>query len=413
MEKASAKNIQNYLEAINTFNSTPEFGTTRILFTPPEVESRKYIKGEMEKLGLAVHEDAIGNIFAVAEGTEPDLPPVWTGSHIDTVPNAGMFDGMSGIVAGLEAIRLIKAAGLTHRRSIVVVVYTSEEPTRFKLGCLGSRAMAGRLSLADAEKLTDDDGKTLASVLAELGYNLKDFSKIPVRKGEVYRAVELHIDQTGVLERAKKTIGLVKTICAPSVYTAEVKGKQGHAGGASMADRRDAYMAAAEMAVAFERLGRESTSEYSTTTIGKVEVVPNGANVIPGLVRFSVDVRDCDFAKKEELTTKMKEEFTAIAERRGVELTLIEHNNDHPMPCDKAIIAQMASYCEHEGIPYMETLSGAFHDSMLVGEFTPVAMIFVPSKDGISHSPDEWTDFADIATGTDVLADTLLKLANE
>ena len=411
--KADAGRIQDWLEHINSFNSTPDFGTTRVLFTEPEVAARDYVKTEMRALGMTVKEDAIGNIFGIYEGTDPTLAPVWTGSHIDTVLNAGMFDGMSGVVAGLEAVRMIRTAGVQTSRSIVVIVYTSEEPTRFKLGCLGSRAMAGKLGAADAKALRDDDGKTLYDVLDGLGFPVADFDDVPVKKGAVHGAVELHIDQTGVLERDRKTIGIVKTICAPSVFDVVVTGRQSHAGGTSMDERRDAYMAASEMALMLEHLGRTSTSEYTTVTVGRVDVIPNAVNVIPGCVKFSIDIRDCDFDKKNELIGRMKKALSEIAERRGVTYELTEYNNDHPMKCEPAITQKIEAACRAQGISYEYTISGAFHDSMLVGEFAPVAMIFVPSKDGISHSPEEWTDYDDLAAGTDVLADTLIAMANE
>ncbi len=402
-----------WLETINTFNSTPDFGTTRVLFTDEEVKAREYVKSEMRKLNLQVHEDAIGNIFGVLKGTRPELPPVWTGSHIDTVLNAGMFDGMSGVVAGLEAVRLIQVNKLKHERSIVVVVYTSEEPTRFKVGCLGSRAMAGKLDAEAAKKLVDDGGNTLYDVLQKLGFPVQDFDKVPVKKGSIYAAVELHIDQNGVLEKAGKPIGIVKTICAPSVFEVEVIGRQSHAGGTTMKDRQDAFMATAEIALALEQLGRTSQSEYTTVTIGRVQVIPNAVNVIPGKVVFSIDIRDCDYDYKNDLIAKLKNRIKEIADKRNVKVNLTQYNNDYPMKCDENIIKKLENACEKENTPYIKTISGAFHDSMLVGEFAPVAMIFVPSKNGISHSPEEWTNFADIAAGTDVLADTLIELANE
>lgn len=402
-----------WLETINTFNSTPDFGTTRVLFTDEEVKAREYVKSEMRKLNLQVHEDAIGNIFGVLKGTRPELPPVWTGSHIDTVLNAGMFDGMSGVVAGLEAVRLIQVNKLKHERNIVVVVYTSEEPTRFKVGCLGSRAMAGKLDAEAAKKLVDDGGNALYDVLQKLGFPVQDFDKVPVKKGSVYAAVELHIDQNGVLEKAGKPIGIVKTICAPSVFDVEVIGRQSHAGGTTMEDRQDAFMATAEIALVLEQLGRTSQSEYTTATIGKVQVIPNAVNVIPGKVVFSIDIRDCDYDYKNDLIAKLKNRIKEIADKRNVKVNLTQYNNDYPMKCDENIIKKLENACEKENTPYIKTISGAFHDSMLVGEFAPVAMIFVPSKNGISHSPEEWTNFADIAAGTDVLADTLIELANE
>lgn len=412
-KQASAANIRHWLETINTYNSTPGAGTTRVLFTKPEVEARQYVKDEMRKLGLAVKEDGIGNIFGILPGRRPELPPVWTGSHIDTVLHAGMFDGMSGVVAGLEAVRLIREAGAAFERSIVVVVYTSEEPTRFELGCLGSRALAGKLSLADACKLVDKEGRSLPEVLAELGYDLARFAEIPIRPGAVYGAVELHIDQTGVLERAGKTVGIVKTICAPTNFDIEVTGCQSHAGGTSMEERRDAYAASCEIGLALEKLARESDSEYTTATIGRVEVCPNAVNVIPGKVKFSIDIRDCDFDAKERLVAKLKAAIAVIEEKRGVQVSLTEYNNDQPMHCNPAMMAKIEAACHRRGISYQKVISGAFHDSMLVGEFAPVAMIFVPSKNGISHSAEEWTEFADIAAGTDVLMDTLLAMANE
>ena len=402
-----------WLETINTFNSTPDFGTTRVLFTDEEVKAREYVKSEMRKLNLQVHEDAIGNIFGVLKGTRPELPPVWTGSHIDTVLNAGMFDGMSGVVAGLEAVRLIQVNKLKHERNIVVVVYTSEEPTRFKVGCLGSRAMAGKLDAEAAKKLVDDGGNALYDVLQKLGFPVQDFDKVPVKKGSVYAAVELHIDQNVVLEKAGKPIGIVKTICAPSVFDVEVIGRQSHAGGTTMEDRQDAFMATAEIALVLEQLGRTSQSEYTTATIGKVQVIPNAVNVIPGKVVFSIDIRDCDYDYKNDLIAKLKNRIKEIADKRNVKVNLTQYNNDYPMKCDENIIKKLENACEKENTPYIKTISGAFHDSMLVGEFAPVAMIFVPSKNGISHSPEEWTNFADIAAGTDVLADTLIELANE
>lgn len=409
--KADAERIKCWLEHINTFNSTPEFGTTRVLFTEPEIAARDYVKAEMVKLGMKVEEDAIGNIFGIYEGTDSNVAPVWTGSHIDTVLNAGMFDGMSGVVAGLEAVRLIKTAGIKLKRSLVVVVYTSEEPTRFHLGCLGSRALAGKLNMTEATALRDADGNSLYDVLTKLGFPVQNFSQVPKKKGDVFAAVELHIDQTGVLEKAGKKIGIVKTICAPSVLELEVIGNQSHAGGTSMQDRHDAFMAACEMALVAEKLGQESSSEYTTVTVGKVNVVPNAVNVIPGKVVFSIDIRDAEYQSKNQLTARLRQEVTAIAEKRGVSVSISEVNNDVPMPCDEKIQTIIERNCQALQLPYMHTISGAFHDSMLVGEFAPVAMIFVPSHGGISHSPEEWTDFSEIAAGTDVLVKTLVELA--
>jgi amidase, hydantoinase/carbamoylase family len=412
LEKAKAENIQNWLEKINTYNSTPEFGTTRVLFTECEVAAREYVKSEMKKLGLIVREDSIGNIFGTLVGEMPELPPVWTGSHIDTVLNAGMFDGMAGVVGGMEAVRLIQQSEVKFNRNIEVVVYTSEEPTRFGLCCLGSRAMAGHLTLEDAKMLKDENGKSLELVLQELGYNLDNFKDIPVKKGEVFGAIELHIEQNNILEKKGLPVGIVKTICAPTNYSVEVIGCQSHAGGTSMGDRRDAYAASCEIALILEKLALKCNSEYNTATVGRVEVIPNAVNVIPGKVKFSIDIRDCEFETKKALVEELKKEIKEVEEKRDIKVNLIKENDDIPMKCDQAIVDILRESCEEKNISYDMMISGAYHDSMFVGEFTPVAMIFVPSKNGISHSPDEWTDYEDIALGVDVLAKSLLELAN-
>ncbi|MFT8889734.1 MAG: Zn-dependent hydrolase [Ethanoligenens sp.] len=413
IEKADKNRIQHWLEGIDRFNSTPGAGTTRVLFTEPELASRAYIKDEMLKLGLQVQEDAIGNIFGVLEGSDPALPAVWTGSHIDTVPHAGMFDGMAGIVSGMEALRLIRAAGVPHKRNLTVVVYTSEEPTRFGLSCLGSRAMAGVLTLEETKTLFDEQGQSLYDVLGALGYDHSRYDSVRRSPRDVYAALELHIEQNSMLYKRKVPLGIVKGICAPTIFNAQVKGIQSHAGGTSMKDRHDAFAAASDVTLALERLAQESEGEYVTATVGKVDVEPNAVNIIPGSVAFSIDIRSIDMESKEILIKRLKQEVQNIQEKRGVRIELELQNHDIPLRCDARIAELLRQSCREQNLPYLDLISGPYHDSLFVGRFAPVAMLFVPSKDGISHSKDEWTDFADIARGVDVLSDTLIKLANE
>lgn len=412
LKSASAANIKSMLEKLNTFNSDPQNGTTRILFTQPEIEARNYIKEEMKKNGLVIREDSIGNIFATLKGSNPDLSPVWTGSHIDTVINAGMFDGMTGVVGGIEAARLIKESGVSHKRNIEVIVYTSEEPTRFGLGCLGSRAMAGCLSFQQAKELKDEEGKSLTDVLESLGYDLSEFDKIPVKKDGVFAAVELHIEQGGVLESLGVPIGIVKTISAPTNFEVVVSGKQSHAGSTPMNLRHDAFLACSEIALKLEKLAKESSSEDTVATVGQINVLPNASNVISGEVHFSIDVRDSDYEIKCNLIKELMEFIKEVEKKREVSIEMQQINDDVPTHSDDKIVKILEEICNEKNISYHKMVSGAFHDSMMVGRFAPIAMIFVPSKDGVSHSPDEWSDYDDIAKGTDILADVLLKLAN-
>jgi hydantoinase/carbamoylase family amidase len=413
IQSASTENIKKMLEKLSTFNSSPEYGTTRVLFTEPELQAREYIKSEMKNAGLEVREDAIGNIFAKLEGEEKDLPVVWTGSHIDTVLNAGNFDGMAGVIAGIEALRVIKESNSKVKRSIEVLVYTSEEPTRFGLSCLGSRAMAGKLSLEEAGNLKDEEGKSLTEVLESLGYNLDEFDKIPVKKGDVHAAVELHIEQGGVLERIGKTIGVVKGISGPSAFNVTIKGMQSHAGGTPMIFRKDVIPACCEIALEIERVSKESASEDTVATVGKIDVLPNASNVISGEVVFSIDIRDVDDEVKRDCIEKIFKFIKEVEERRGLKIEIEKVNDDLATPSDEGILKVLDEVCEERSIDYHKMVSGAYHDSMMVGKFAPMAMLFVPSQNGISHSPDEWTEYEDIARGTDVLASALLKLSNQ
>lgn len=413
ISKANADVIRGWIEGMAAFNATPEYGTTRILFTKQELANRAYVKGEMEKLGLTVTEDAIGNIFATRKGTNPELAPVWTGSHIDTVPNAGNFDGMAGVVCGMEAMRLFQESGIEHQRDVSVLVYTSEEPTRFGLSCLGSRAMSGDLSLEETKGLFDGSGRSLYDKLVELGYPVEErYEEIRKKKGDVYAAVELHIEQNNRLERKQAPIGVVKKICAPSNYLVEVTGVQSHAGGTDMTDRRDAFAAVCEMEAVLEKLAQECPSEYNTATIGHLEVLPNAMNVIPGKVVFTIDVRDCNWETKQVLIREFQKEFQRIAEERGVRIVMREDNNDVPLTCNEKIVSMIEESCRNQNLECLPLISGPYHDTLFVGRFAPAAMVFVPSRNGISHSPDEWTDYEQLARGADVLAETLLRLAN-
>lgn len=221
-----------------------------------------------------------------------------------------------------------------------------------------------------------------------------------------------HIEQNSQLEKKKLPIGIVKKICAPSNYLVEVTGCQSHAGGTDMDDRRDAYAASCEMALALEKIAKECGSEYNTATIGCVKVIPDAANVIPGKCIFTVDIRDCNMDTKQETIRAFKEAFGKIADKREVKLSITEENNDEPLTCNKKIVSLLEETSSELGLACTELISGPFHDSLFVGKFAPTAMIFVPSKGGISHSPEEWTDYEEVAKGADVLANTLLKLAN-
>lgn len=410
----TAKQIESLIEKIHTF-SLPEDdgGNTRLTLSPEDMAARKYMMGEMGKIGLSVSVDAVGNITGRSAGTEPSLPEVWTGSHIDTVVHGGKYDGVAGVVSGFEVLRTIMAEGVPHKRNICLKIYTGEEGARFSGGCVGSRAIAGQLTKEDLDALSDGHGHTVGGLLRENGFPFDQFDAVRKTARDIYASVELHIEQGGNLEKAHKVIGIVDGICAPTNMILQISGEQGHAGGMSMKDRRDAFMAAAEMALALEDCALHGTSAYTTGTVGLVEVSPNAENVVPGKVRMSADVRDCEKQSKDLVVKNFLSKVHAIAEKRHVKVEVSVKCDDTPQLCDPSIKELIEKAAEKEKIPYMHTFSGPYHDSSLIGEIAPVGMIFVPSRGGISHSPKEWTSCEDIAKGARVLKDVILALANQ
>ena len=410
----TAKQIESLIEKIHTF-SLPEDdgGNTRLTLSPEDMAARKYVMGEMEKIGLAVSVDAVGNITGRAAGTDPSLPEVWTGSHIDTVIHGGKYDGVAGVVSGLEALRTIIADGILHKRNICLKIYTGEEGARFSGGCVGSRAIAGQLTKEEIDALSDGHGHTVGGLLRANGFPFDQFDAVQKTSQDVYAAVELHIEQGENLEKAHKVIGIVDGICAPTNMILYISGEQGHAGGLPMEDRRDAFMAAAEMALALEDCALHGTSAYTTGTVGLVEVSPNAENVVPGKVRMSADVRDCEKKSKDLVVKHFLDRVHVIAERRHVKVDVSMKCDDTPQLCAPSVKKLIEEAAEKENVSYMHMFSGPYHDSSLIGKIAPVGMIFVPSRGGISHSPEEWTSYEDIAKGARVLKDVILALANK
>lgn len=413
LKKSSVEDIRYYIESINQFNLTPEKGTTRLALSSQDSLARKFIKEKATQLGLKVKEDAVGNIFATLEGTDPSLPAVWTGSHTDTVPNGGMFDGIVGVIGGFEAIRLIKESRLPVHRNINLVIFTSEESASYSKGCLGSRAMAGVLTLDDAKNTKNEKGESFAKVLENLGYDLNQFDNVKIQKNKVSAFVELHIEQGIVLEQLGIPIGIVTAIAAPTDIHVHIIGKQGHAGATPMHLRYDAMTAASEIILKLETLARASTSTYTVGTVGKILVSPNAANVIPGEVSFSIDIRGSEFDSKDQLVNALLLFIDDVMEKRKVNITTEIINHDIPKHANTTIVEIIKNVCNEKSCSYHEMVSGAYHDSMFVAEFAPFGMIFIPCKEGISHNPQEWANYEDISEGIDVLAKTLLTLANQ
>jgi ureidoglycolate amidohydrolase len=398
------------LERLAAFSDAEPPAVTRIVFTPTDLKARAWVISRCEEAGLTVRQDAIGNMFARWSGADPAAPAVGTGSHIDAIPNAGKYDGVVGVLGGLEAIRGLQRSGFRPKNSIELLVFATEEPTRFGIGCLGSRLLSGTLSAEAATKLRDRDGESVDEVRRRAGLNgnLQDV-KLPT--GYYQGFVELHIEQGPLLERAQVSLGIVKSIAAPASLRLSIEGAGGHAGGVLMPDRKDALCAAAELILAIENAARSSRAADTVATVGVCEVFPGAVNSIPSRVGMTLDIRDTDLARRDGVMQTIERASHNIAVERHVSIHSEILNADAPADCAPEVRAALSDSCREHGFPFLEIVSRAYHDSLFLSRIAPTGMLFIPCRNGYSHRPDEYAAPDDIARGALVLAESLAKLS--
>jgi N-carbamoyl-L-amino-acid hydrolase len=383
---------------------------TRVVFSEADMRGRAYVRSLCEDAGLTIGVDAIGNTFARWLGGDPTLPPIGTGSHIDAIPNAGLYDGCVGVLGGLEAIRVLKKLGFKPRRSIELVIFTSEEPTRFGIGCLGSRMMASVLSPQQARVLRDKDGHGLDELRTQAGFN-GPLESVALAKDRFHQFVELHIEQGPYLEQEGLDVGLVTHIAAPASQRIVIEGEGGHAGGRLMPGRKDALAAAAELVLALEAAAKSTGAIDTVGTVGVCDVFPSAVNSIPSRVMMTTDIRDIDRARRDSVLETLSNACAEVAARRGVTIATELVNADPPTTCDTAILAALEASAIQAGKSYKKMVARAYHDSSFVSCIAPTAMLFIPCRGGVSHRPDEYASPEWIGSGVHVLARTLAKLA--
>jgi N-carbamoyl-L-amino-acid hydrolase len=408
--------LLNELNTLATFTdaepSTEGTAVTRIVFSADDLRARAWLKDLAAAEGFELCDDAVGNIFIRWPGTEPDLPAVATGSHTDAIPHAGMYDGTVGVLGGLEAIRALKRSGLRPRRSIELVMFTSEEPTRFGIGCLGSRLLSGTLDPGRADALEDKNEATLKYVRTAAGF-IGPLSSVRLPANHYHAWIELHIEQGPLLEREGIPIGIVTSIAAPAGYRFTITGFGGHAGALLMPDRKDALCAAAELILSVERNALATGAIDTVATVGTCAVHPGAVNSVPSRVILQLDIRDTDPTRREAVMQAIRRDCEELRQRRKV--TIIEElvNADAPAQSSPHVVDLLEHICKEQGIPSKKMVSRAYHDSLFMARLAPIAMIFIPCRNGVSHRPDEFAKPEDIALGTRVLALGLAKLASE
>lgn len=398
------------LDSLGAISAEPAPVVTRVVFTEADLRARTFVKQLCGEAGLAIREDAVGNTFARWTGEQPDLPPVATGSHIDAIPNAGRFDGTVGVLGGLEAIRALARGGFRPRRPIELILFTSEEPTRFGIGCLGSRLLSGVLDESAGRRLTDRDGVSLDSARDAVGFT-GPLSEVLLPPGAYSGFIELHIEQGPLLENRRVELGVVTAIAAPATLRLWIEGEGGHAGAVLMPDRRDALPAAAEIALAVENAALSTGAADTVATVGVCEIFPGAVNSIPSRVRLEIDVRDIDLARRDSVLQKIADAGNAVSARRRVAVRSEILNADAPAHCAPAVVDTLVKACETHGFRYDRMISRAYHDSLFMSRIAPAAMLFIPCRAGVSHRPDEYASPEAIAQGTLVLAEALARLA--
>jgi ureidoglycolate amidohydrolase len=399
------------LDELAQLSDVPPPVVTRIVFSDADRRAREYVKGLCREAFLEIREDAVGNTFARWTGTDVTVPPVASGSHIDAIPNAGRFDGTVGVLGAIEAVRALRRSGFRPRKSIEVVIFTSEEPTRFGVGCLGSRLMSSALDPDTADGLEGFDGRTLADVRASAGFT-GALSSVALARDGYAAFVELHIEQGPILETRRLDIGVVAAIAAPASLRVHIEGEGGHAGAVLMPERRDAFLAGAEVALAVEVAARGTGSIDTVGTVGVCDVFPGAINSVPSRTTLGVDVRDIDGRRRDAALAAIRQACDDIAARRRVSIVIETINADAPCECAPAIIEAITAAAAARGLGAASLISRAYHDSLFMSRVVPTGMIFIPCRGGLSHRPDEYASPEAIARGVAVLADTLAALAS-
>jgi len=404
------------LNAVSRIGIGDHGSVTRLVFSIKELRSRQFLIHQMRQIGLQIHIDRIGNIFGRLDGANAKAPALLVGSHLDTVLHGGKFDGTIGVIAALEAVRILKEQKLVLQSPVEVVCFVGEESSRFGYSTLGSSLVAGEIRAQDLAHAVDTQGTKLEDILASMGIyrnNLRSMSRDP---STIKAYLELHIEQGPILEAKKKPIGIVTSIAAPTRFRVVLTGQADHSGTTPMEMRKDALVAASEFILALEKICRRySRMEKGRVvgTVGAIKIEPGVINAIPGKAELSVDIRSITAEAKRRVVRLIQARIREIARRRKIQVKILPLREEDPVPLDKWLIHLLKECCEMRNIAYEIMPSGAGHDAMQMAKITPAGMLFIPSRRGISHSPLEWSEPEDICLGAQLLLDSVIRVANE
>lgn len=403
-QEADADRMQSRIDALSEFGANDDGGVDRYAFTDADVEARQWLIGEMKKLGLAVRVDTAGNIIGRREGSDPELPIIMFGSHIDSVPGGGNYDGDVGVISALEAIEILNARGITTRHSLEVINFTNEEG-----GLIGSLALSGKMK-PETLSVISQAGMTMGDGIDKLGGDQTRINEAAYSPGDLKAFIEVHIEQGAFLDEEGTNIGVVEGIVGIRWWDVVIEGFANHAGTTPMNRRKDALLAAAQLTLAVNRVATTMPGRQ-VATVGRIQAFPGAPNVIPGRVIMSLEIRDLETDKIDFVFEQIKKEAEKIAKETGmpIEFLAIETASE-PAPTDERIREIINSAAQELGYSTKLMPSGAGHDTQDMTAIAPSGMIFVPSKGGISHSPNEFTAAEDMARGANVLVETILSI---
>lgn len=405
----NSNRLQQHFEAMSLVGKIGETGTCRPAHTALEKEGFTLAASWMQEAGMTTHIDHFGNLIGRLEGSDPTLPVIMLGSHLDSQPYGGRFDGVAGVLCAIETVMAIKENNIVHNRSIEVISFADEEGWRFNKGLFGSRGILGKLEEGELLR-ADKDGITRQQALTDFGCDVTKFKDSAYKPGSIFCFLELHIEQGPVLDIGNQPIGVVSGISGPLWLTVKLKGMAGHAGSVPMQLRKDALLGAAEITVALNEIVTQLPGAPTVGTVATMNVFPASRNIIAEEVSFTIDLRDIDLDRRNLYEKQLRQKMKAITEKHSLQLEISEDTNSEPRYCAGWIKELIHNQCKRMNLDAPELMSGPFHDAMAMSYACDYGMIFVRCKDGISHNPLEYSSYEDLALGAEVMYGTVLEI---
>jgi len=405
--KINSERLQSHFEAMSLIGKIGETGTCRPAHTELEKQGFEIAASWMQEAGMTTRIDNFGNLIGRLEGKNPNLPVLMMGSHLDSQPYGGRFDGVAGVLCAIEVVATLHESNVTPERPIEVISFADEEGWRFNKGLFGSRGILGKLEEGELQR-ADKDGITREQALKDFGCDITKFKESEYAPGSIFCFLELHIEQGPVLDMAHKPIGVVSGISGPLWWTVKLKGMAGHTGSVPMPIRKDALMGAAEIIVAVNEIATQVPGAPTVGTVGTIQVFPASRNIIPEEVIFTVDLRDIDLDRRNRYEKQLRDRIEAITKKHQLTYEISEDTKSDPRYCADWIKELIHKECINLQLDAPELMSGPFHDALALSYACDYGMIFVRCKDGISHNPLEYSSYEDLALGANVMLGTVV-----